>query len=876
MSLYGALFSGVSGLNAQGSSIAALGDNISNINTVGYKSVSTAFSTLVTDSDTSTNYSSGGVSSKARKLVDQQGLLQGTGVVTDLAVSGNGFFVVNSKPDGQGDYVYTRAGSFRKDSRGNFVNSAGYTLMAWPLDNEERLPGQPNNLDTTPNALLDSLKPVNVKSVSGVASATTAVEVGLNLNAAQELLQGAGQTVTFPTTALGNKGIGADDIIVPEALSPTRLEEGNSFTLNTGTLTNYTYTYIYGGFVQTKDITTGGGVLGALTPAAPFAAATSGDNFTITNETTGTVTFTYIPNSPTTTIGQFNSLNTLAEAIDNVSGLSARVQNNILYIAPEDATESLTFTDLNGSFTTALAGNVAAGTETAQNRFASLQGLADLVNASTGVKAVLENPLDSTTIDIYASDPLDTLNFFAADARALPRDGFTSGAAGSNVVTVSDPAHGLANGDYVYFPQSIIFDGVTVASGSYIIAGATANTYTIVASAGTATTGGLSGGDSSIRAIPTLATDPFTTGAAGSSVVTVTQAAHGLSTGDHVTFHTDTVVDGVTISEGAYEVTVTGANTYTITGTGTATVGAIAGGGDGIPVSTATNEILGEFGLTTLLGTIAPAYDPSGASAPNISSGNVTPHFSRNVRFFDALGSGHDFQMSFVKLAPNTWSLEVYALDPAEIVTSRVDGQIASGTVVFNGDGSLRSLSPGLTQPIDIVWANKATPSAVRFDFGTQGQVSGTLGATNIGKTDGLRQFESAYDVQFVDQNGVASGLLTSVNVDVDGYVTANFSNGETRKLFKIPLADFANPNGLEARAGNVYAESQASGNFNLKEPGSGGVGKVAPASLEQANVELADELTKMLIAQRGYQASAKVIKTSDDLLDELNRVFSG
>jgi flagellar hook protein FlgE len=886
MSLYGALFSGVSGLAAQGAAISMLGDNISNINTVGYKGSAASFSTLLTDSSSSTAYSSGGVQSSASQLIDKQGLIQGTGVVTDLAVSGDGFFVVNSSSDGSGSALYTRAGSFRKDDKGNYVNNAGYTLMAWPLNGEGKLPGQPGNFNTTSSALLDSLKPVNIKAVSGTAAATTKISLGMNLKASQEVLHGSGETAKFPSTALGNLAIGANDVIIPESLSPSLLAQGNTLTLTTGSLTNYTYNYVYGGVVNSA----GGTLFGAASPSVAFTTGiTNGDNFTMTNGTSGAVTFTYTTTSPNTATGQFNSLNTLAEAMNHVSGITARIKNGAIYIAPKDGKEGMSFVDNTGTIAASLGGNIAAGTGVSTaNRFTTLDGLTKLINNSTGVKAVLESPLDTSSVNIFAADPLDTLQFSGTNAIALGKDPFTTGAALSTVVTVNQTAHGLSNGDVIYIDHATTVDGVTIGAGSYTVAGAAANSYTITggnitgaAILGT-TAGG--GGDATVS-MPNLGANPFTTTAAAigaaSTVTVTTPTAHGLKIGDTVNFPGTAISldGGNVVVSGSYVVTAINSSTSfsfeQAAGPGAATAAPTVIAAGAVDMESSA-KMLKEFGLSTLTAAnLKPAYDPQGGSAPNIASGGVTPQFSRNVRVFDAEGSGHDFQTSYVKIGPNTWGVEIYALDPKDITSSRTDGLITSGTIQFNGDGSLRSVTPSLTADISVSWANRAAPNTMKFSFGTAGPIAGTVGVTSVGLTDGFRQFDANYDVSFVDQNGVSSGLLTSVNIDADGFVIANFSNGQSRKIYKVPLADFVNPNGLTSKVGNAYAESQKSGNFNLKEAGSGGIGKITPASLEQANVELSDELTRMIVAQRGYQASSKVIKTADDLLDNLIRTFS-
>lgn len=138
MSLYGALFGGVSGLSAQSSKIGTISDNIANTNTIGYKQATATFSSLVVNSSSAVSYQTGGVRAGTRLDIDKQGLLQSTQSATDLAISGGGFFVVRAVPDGSvggtaATPLYSRAGSFTPDSLGNYVNSQGYFLQAGRL-----------------------------------------------------------------------------------------------------------------------------------------------------------------------------------------------------------------------------------------------------------------------------------------------------------------------------------------------------------------------------------------------------------------------------------------------------------------------------------------------------------------------------------------------------------------------------------------------------------------------------------------------------------------------------------------------------------------------------------------------------------------------
>jgi flagellar hook protein FlgE len=121
---------------------------------------------------------------------------------------------------------------------------------------------------------------------------------------------------------------------------------------------------------------------------------------------------------------------------------------------------------------------------------------------------------------------------------------------------------------------------------------------------------------------------------------------------------------------------------------------------------------------------------------------------------------------------------------------------------------------------------------------------------------------------------GTGGGQLNGVSIDDDGFVIAAFNNGETRRLYRLPIATFADPTELQARDGNVFAQTDASGEFNLREAGSGGAGSTAASALEAANVDLAKEFSDMIVAQRAFSASSKIISTVDDMLEELIRII--
>ena len=185
MTLFGALSSGVSGLTAQSSGIGAIADNITNLSTVGYKSTQVDFQTLVTTQTSATFFSAGGVQSRPRQDTGVQGLLAASTSATDIAISGNGFFVVNEAavPTITDEFLLTRAGSFFQDNEGFLRNTAGFFLQAWPTDPSGTVIPANRNL-TIPNQNVistDFLETVNLNRVGGTASATSNISIGANL-----------------------------------------------------------------------------------------------------------------------------------------------------------------------------------------------------------------------------------------------------------------------------------------------------------------------------------------------------------------------------------------------------------------------------------------------------------------------------------------------------------------------------------------------------------------------------------------------------------------------------------------------------------------------------------------------------------------------
>ncbi len=202
MSLFGAMISGVSGLNAQSQNLGVISDNISNLNTVGYKGTVGRFSTLVTEPASNTRYTPGGVRFHPTALISKQGLLQATSSTTAAAISGDGFFIVrdNASPGTNDELFFTRAGDFKPDDDGYLRNTAGYYVQGWATDREGQLLDTSGNLTTSNSSAVTDLQVLDINSILTAAASTTSLEFGANLNSDETAVTGG--TATSATAGI--------------------------------------------------------------------------------------------------------------------------------------------------------------------------------------------------------------------------------------------------------------------------------------------------------------------------------------------------------------------------------------------------------------------------------------------------------------------------------------------------------------------------------------------------------------------------------------------------------------------------------------------------------------------------------------------------
>jgi flagellar hook protein FlgE len=234
-----------------------------------------------------------------------------------------------------------------------------------------------------------------------------------------------------------------------------------------------------------------------------------------------------------------------------------------------------------------------------------------------------------------------------------------------------------------------------------------------------------------------------------------------------------------------------------------------------------------------------------GGNLPAASATGTT--LNTSITMYDAEGNAQPINYAFAKTAADTWTVAV---------TNSSGATLGSQTLQFNTDGSLNTPNPAnfTFTPTDAGWAASLA--------GSGGKVTVSI--------PGLTQYGSASSVAATDQSGSAMGTLQSFTLGNDGMITGVFSNGLKQSIGQVALASFNNPGGLQKVGDSEFAAATNSGVAVIGQGGSGGRGTLAAGSLEMSNVDLSQEFTNLIIAQRGFQANSKVITTSDQILQDL------
>lgn len=234
---------------------------------------------------------------------------------------------------------------------------------------------------------------------------------------------------------------------------------------------------------------------------------------------------------------------------------------------------------------------------------------------------------------------------------------------------------------------------------------------------------------------------------------------------------------------------------------------------------------------------------------------NANSFKDMSITVYDSLGTKHELKMVMWKTGANTWD---WKFDDANMDISSAGITESAGThpITFAADGSVDTTATSAMPAVTFSPNSGAKDVSIAIDLGSG--------------MSGLSQFAGSSTAVMRDQDGYTNGTLQSYTVDASGTIVGGFTNGITQVLGQIQLADFNNPEGLSRSGDNTYGVTANSGSAVLGFAGEGSTSSIASGALEMSNVDLAQEFTNMIVAQRGFQANSRVISTTDQLMQEL------
>jgi flagellar hook protein FlgE len=283
--------------------------------------------------------------------------------------------------------------------------------------------------------------------------------------------------------------------------------------------------------------------------------------------------------------------------------------------------------------------------------------------------------------------------------------------------------------------------------------------------------------------------------------------------------------------------------------------------------------------------TIAPIQVPQ-SSDPPAATGTVTlaanlpatpastGPITSQVQVYDAQGTVHDITLNWTQTAAGQWSVQVVSPDNTNGTTDLGTADLTFGGALGTGTapaGTPSGLAIDAADPGTVAVSTAASGSPATITFTAQfanGPQQITLNVGTYGQSNGVTQFAGTqYSLESLTQDGQAPGSFSSVTTNASGSVSVNYTNGISQTIAQVPIVTFAAPDQLQSQNGQAFTQTPLSGDPLVNNPGSGSAGTLLTGSLEGSNVDLATELSNLIVAQQAYSASAKVVTTADQML---------
>ena len=818
------LYSGVSGLTNHQVMLDVIGNNVANVNTYGFKAGRVTFRELFVQTiypGSAPSDTAGGINPQQVGLgmdvasIDNlftQGSMESTGRIEDLAMEGEGFFILQS----QSGYSYTRAGNFQIDASGNYVSSTGgMNVMGWT----------DRGVDADGNPIIDTsgaMEGVSINYGEKIeANATSRVDLRSNLNANE-------------VTAIGNilesqrifvHPSSGDNLVDQLDFTGTELDlddgeflrytaNGSSETL----LTEYSNTAnsslgLVAG-VDTIDFTIDDGILAPTVISVPVLAATDTEALRLA-----------LTSDPRVT-ADFNSANgrftlTNDSAIDLTLTVEVQGGGNLTFDNTFFGTSGIMISSGGTSSSSAIEvmreWEIGTDITTVGTLGSRIQAAMQLTSAGATVDYINTNPDDADSgcfnYAAVGSDLYGVTLEMANTTDAAPN--FLSNMQlNSETITVADPTR--STNFFSYAEADDLLGSLMDTQGNALV-------YTAI-------------GDPT-----TFSGDPL-----GSGQDIIIDGAIGgvdlLNPGYLAINGTTTLDELLTAIDSAFGI----ANTtgVVVTADGRLQINADPGQNDEINLE--------DISIST--------YDNSSVFAGTASNFNETQvadgGHQTSIMVYDSQGAAHNLNVYFEKVGTNQWTWQAtLPEEPGAVLTSN------NGTIDFS-EGLVVSTNPA---PISIT-----VDGAPQFSVSLN--INGTEGGS-INTLAGVTQFADGtndHTTRAIYQNGYAMGVLRDIEIALDGTLSGVYTNDKRIPIAVLAIASFQNNEGLLKSGSTMFQESANSGIAMVGQAGAEGRGGVSSGRLEMSNVNLATEFTKMVIAQRGFQANAKTITTADTILGEL------
>ena len=895
------LWSGVSGLRVHQVGMDVEGNNIANVNTYGFKysrvNYSTMFSQTMSIATQPTDNTGGqnakqvglGVMAAATQRIHSQGSISGTDSNYDVAIEGNGFFLVSN--DGGKTRYLTRDGAFNQDAAGNFVNSNGYIVQGWVRDPVT------GNIDT-------ALSPGNLSwdpAMNLPANPSSSISLNAQLNSGSKITQTTSRYIYSLDALHGGRITGT--LTYPDDMTEDSNQNNQFYTTSKNALDitekSIDFAAVYSGstyenlnlrsgqsfwFSYADATYTTQNNANLFNQAGPITAAQNGvifwgDNIqsaslnitlngvTIQGQVSGIEAAATLINQYQSQQGTINGTGVRAEVAangksliftnQNANGTTDNMKNINLVVNPGNTAGE--FWDIDANNTAGATARTEAQYQISADQHAggatktapNLQGSAWMSNAATATDVATAADFDKQVITAHRYEYSTSAVTISKMSDPVSGNAYNDAEAG-NVGTASNNYIGALFGgllntnsrrfhsteDLRELMQRDARYGVDY-SGSGTEARGTANHY-----------------NNNVNHNVTLTVDNtgryVFTNPAGNRILD-TMAAIPIPNGQTATFG-DLVVEnntGAQINFGgiaAGAVSVSPKNMY-------------------FQASSYSNEnaqISSNDALTSLFKTFQGEL--SAGNSTKTSTNMVLSSFTTSLEMYDSLGTKHLLRVEWSKhettLDGGTqWQMLLRIDEPATFNnTGSGRNNIIVGSVRFGNDGSLTSY----------------TPTEITFS-GNNGSAPNQLVTLNLGANgafNGLVSNEQTSAISLQQTDGYAPGVLKqgmqNMSIDSNGIIYGSFTNGITMAMGQIAMGNVVNEAGLQDVGDNLYTVSSNSGTLTIGAPNVGGRGSFKSGALELSNADLSLSLTNLIVIQRGYQANSKTITTSDTMLNTL------